>query len=1266
MPHLTLVTATDIARWADTRMAQERLPQLIRRLVHATTTTATRVGFPSGEGVQGGGWDGVVAIDEDHAFVPRGASVWELGTGADARAKANADYRKRTREGGGAMPVDPANTTFVFVTARRWSEKDHWAAEKRGQGVWKDVRAFDADDLDSWLELAYATHLWLSSLLGKKPRGADDPGTVWRDWSEMTRPALSPQLIIAGREKQLSEVQAWVLGRNAAPTFGLAAESHEESLAFATAAIELLTPDQRVATAARTVVVRDRESFAELTTSAEQLLLIPTVPLGELVSRAVRAGHRVLLPQAFSDSDEGSCHLPRVYRDAAEKALTDMGLTRDRARELSGLARRSILSLRRRLSPNAGMQQPPWAVPAVGPSLIPMLLIGEFNPLLEGDREAVARASGQSAQEFLNLLLRLASEPDPPVRRVGDVWYLVSKEDGWESLKRYLTRDNLDRFAGVAVDVLAVQDPRYDLPPDQQWATGIVGAQPRYSEFLRKGVADTLAMLGSRGKNTSISGGLTADGMAFRIVEDIFGRAQSDWKAFASLASYFPALGEAAPDAFLSAIDVGLEGESPAVLGLFNSDDAMFAVHPHTGLLWALETLAWSSEFAAPAALLLARLARVAPEVKIVNSPINSLQGILRTWYPQTGIGLDARLEVIDMLREKEPDVSWELMNKLLPEFGGHATLTPRPRWREWLPENPGTVTAREASGQTRGIVIRMLADAGTSGERWAVMVRALGKVQDPEHQAIVEALDALAISQIDQRDREIIWNALRELLSQHRYFPNAQWALPPDYLGRIEDVFHNFEPNNSVARYSWLFSHRPGLPEGREQDHRKHDEILNARRLEAARVLWEELGVTGIASVAGGVDRPDALGYLLGENGLVESPTDEENLLVSALAASDPKHVTFGRAFVGGLIATRGDDWLFAEIHGTGASWASEVRAEMLMVLPPDPRIQEEINRLDEAGQAHYWRGLNTFRVDPLHVEWVAEKLLTHSRPHAATELVAMSLKRDPPPSPTFCVEVLMAAVRTPADSTGLRADTYNIVELLDFLLAAVDQDQIEAEPVARLEYLYLPLLGRFEREPKLLDRQLCADPELFIEAVKHAYPEEAQRREDRSEAEEVSELLSRELLSSWCGVPGMQESEVDTDALIAWVTRARTELKAANREAVGDILLGQVLSRVPNGNDGAWPHPAVRELIESLRSERIERGISTGMFNRRGVVSRDPLAGGDLERGIEKRYETDAAKVGAESPRSAAMLRRMASGYRRDAEREDVDATLLHDLES
>jgi hypothetical protein len=107
----------------------------------------------------------VVVARTGNAFVPEGVSYWELSTRKDVKQKAAADYEERLKHLNG---VDTKNSTYVCVTARRWSDKEEWAAGRQADGVWRSVRAYDADDIETWLESAPAVHIWISIQLGEE------------------------------------------------------------------------------------------------------------------------------------------------------------------------------------------------------------------------------------------------------------------------------------------------------------------------------------------------------------------------------------------------------------------------------------------------------------------------------------------------------------------------------------------------------------------------------------------------------------------------------------------------------------------------------------------------------------------------------------------------------------------------------------------------------------------------------------------------------------------------------------------------------------------------------------------------------------------------------------------------------------------------------------------------------------------------------------------------------------------------------------------
>ena len=147
----------------------------------------------------------------------------------------------------------------------------------------------------------------------------------------------------------------------------------------------------------------------------------------------------------------------------------------------------------------------------------------------------------------------------------------------------------------------------------------VVGEPRTYSPRLRAGIADTAAFLGGYVADQRLNDGATGEQHAQRVVRAVTEHANADptGRAWQSLADVLPLLAEAAPDAFLDAVDVGLGGDPPLLRSLFLDAElgpTFGTSSPHIRLVWALEALAWSSAHMSRAAGALARLAEIDPQ----------------------------------------------------------------------------------------------------------------------------------------------------------------------------------------------------------------------------------------------------------------------------------------------------------------------------------------------------------------------------------------------------------------------------------------------------------------------------------------------------------------------------------------------------------------------------------------------------------------------------------------------------------------------------
>ena len=85
-------------------------------------------------------------------------------------------------------------------------------------------------------------------------------------------------------------------------------------------------------------------------------------------------------------------------------------------------------------------------------------------------------------------------------------------------------------------------------------------------------------------------------------------------------------MAEASPDSFLEAVERDLNRGTPALVKLFDQEcNWLIASNPRSGLLWALEVLAWDCGLLPRVSMVLATLDEKIPKVELGNSPSQKL-----------------------------------------------------------------------------------------------------------------------------------------------------------------------------------------------------------------------------------------------------------------------------------------------------------------------------------------------------------------------------------------------------------------------------------------------------------------------------------------------------------------------------------------------------------------------------------------------------------------------------------------------------------------
>ncbi|MDE3109607.1 MAG: hypothetical protein KGL02_06675, partial [Acidobacteriota bacterium] len=1108
--------------------------------------------IPGGSSITLGGWDGMVNVATGNTYVPDGASAWEFSRRQDVKTKADEDYKKRTANPRG---VASNETTFIFVTPRVWASKQAWIAERKCEGSWKDIRVYDAETLAQWLERAPAVGSWLARRIGKLPAaGIIAADEYWEDWSSGTNPDLTPALVVAGRSDSVNSIGQWLSGP--AEQFFIKGETKEEAIAFACAAALTLQDTRGLNFFSRALVIQSTDAWRAVAQHSTPLILVADIADGS-PTVAVRKGHHVLVPIGNGENGVGNGSiLQRLGRDEIIKALEGMGISGDAAQTLARSTARSLPVIRRRLIGRSGGQKPAWAMGPNANMLLPALLVGQWSEA-EADRKLVeaiaARPYGEIAAHYGSLL----NQPDAPLRKIGEHWRLTSHQEAWELLAPMLTQQDLERFRTAALAVLGEISPEYEMPADDRYLAGMQGKVPQHSGALREGIADTLALMGSRPERASNAGD------ARLIADDVVRHALSqpgNWKMWASVGGLLPTLAEASPDVVLSRIDEGLSTATDAFVELLKDQGAgLFGGCNHAGLLWALERVAWSPEFFSRAASILARLTDIDPGGRWSNRPTESLRSLFLSWIRCSATPDDQRLAVLDQMLQRFPHPAWRCLIAAAPQ--SHDTLTSRnpPEWRGWSQDATTQPTQAEYVSFATQLIARIIQHVGEDPRRWKNLVGALANFPIDQRDDAIAKLEA-AVPNLRNKDGVVdLWRKLREIVGLHRDVSGAGWEIPETVLVRLAAVYEALKPTDKFVASAWLFNGWPRLLEG-EPVSTNADFNARGRKVEQMRVdaLREIIAVHGERAsliLAEQVEMPGTVGETIVS--ILDDQAQLVGLIVRYLADEKRAFSIFAQAACAAI--WRRDGWPGLEAYLVMAKGTNDATRKCVDIYLAAPANMETWKRLEEESpelQAAYWSkyGQGIFLVTKDQGEFIygVERLLNADRPLPVVYALAYY-------GPQVPIDYVVRALEATPKALNDAATRNHAVRVGDHELQRVfhrlDQSDVPRHVIAQLE---IPFVGQLEyARPKLaVHREVVANAATFADLITWSY-KRADGKVDDDNLDDAQRARRAEIgwrvLRHTHQLPGQKDDgTIDRDELRSWIDEARKLCAARSR---GDI---------------------------------------------------------------------------------------------------------------
>ena len=1257
VPSFLTIRANQIENWANSQIdARTHLPVLLRKLVQSTGSELHRVDFPGYDNAQRQGSDGFIWAAAATPWIPHGTSYWEFGTDKKPGGKADKDYAARLKS---VDLIERANSTCVCVTPCNWPGKTDWEKQKNDAGDWKAVRALDASDLEQWLEQSVPAQIWLAEQIGLPISGYETLEHAWARWANASEPHLTSDIFAPSIEIYRDTFKKW-LDSPSDKQFVIAADSRDEALAFLAC---LFDEDGLHQSKDQTAVFTSPTTLRTLITSSMQF--IPIVHSEnverELVDAHLRLHCIIFRPRNAVDI-EADITLDLLGIDAFEKALMAAGVERS---DVDRLARESGCSptiLRRRLSKNAAIRTPVWAGDNdTAKTLVPMAMIGAWHAEPEADQEIITYLADRPYEEIERDVAQLLQYDDSPMWSAGRHRGVTSKIDALFAIAKMVTPEDLERFFFVAEIVLSENDPALELPKEKRWAAALYGKTRDHSAALRDGVSETLVILSVHGNN------LFQNRLGIDVehrVSDLIRKLLTPLTLEKLLAHDrdLPRYAEASPEMFLRTIEDDLRQKEPIISGLLKpvNRTSMFESPSRTGLLWALECLAWNPHNLARVSKILAQLSMQKIDDNWMNKPEASLQAIFRSWMPQTAATVQQRVTVLRMLVEQCPGTAWEICIEQIKPGSRMGLSSYRPRWRSDASGAGHVVINKEIYDFTH-TVLEFLTDWQTHNEKTlGDLVEALHDLPENYQKKIWDLIDEWS-----EEARETAKAMLRERIRRFALTRRARHLqLGQVIRDRAREAYNKLQPKDPVIHHGWLFENhyvQESAEEIEEEDFdwQKRDEHINTLRHVAMDEIWTQCGFDGVERLL----KHSNTAHTVGHYAVLRVETVEAQVeFVRWCLSIDGNHRNRAEWCLQGALSAIADNLLTQVLQTAAEGMTVKEQTRLFVFAPFQASTWRLLDGYDDELREGYWKDVipswNKHTAEE-HTELI-DRLLEAQRPRAAFQAVRMEIKD----VETSRLKRLLRYVATvdaePAEH--FKVDRYHISKAFDSLSA---RPGVTRDEMAELEFLFIDALSDSKHGIPNLEDMVSQFPVSFVQAISLVYkrnddgqdpPEWRIENPDRRAA--VANAAYR-LLDQAKKIPGTDKTgKIDAVKLAEWLARVRHLCREHAREEIGDHCLGQLLSKAPEDEDGTWPCRAVCKTMEDIASSEVSRGFVIGIHNSRGAIWRDE--GGQQERSLAEKYRTLAERLRFDYPYVGQVLEDIAISYDHEAGWHDSKAAV------
>lgn len=1231
------IKANDLIRYfSDHIQGRTQLPVLIRRLIHSTCEHLTKVEFPGNDDGERKGPDGVVENLSVNAWVPTGTSVWECGVNQNVKSKADNDIEKSIKSN--FKDEEIKDISFVFVSSQRWQKKASWEKEKNSKKQWKKVIAFDASNLEEWIEQSLPAQVWFANLMGKDTRGTSTIGMILKEWTDTTDPHF-PLSLFDPYVTSFKETFEDFLNDNNNDCFVIGADSKDEALAF----IAYLFSQPSFAHLSSQVLYFEDKDFLRKAILSDSKI-IPIISDPRLATARVHTPGRAKVIVVVSSNEvnpEPDIILEPIPREHFSDCLEKLGFSQQEINHLSVRSGRSLTSLRRSLD-TSHILKPSWLTDEVTRKLIPFALVGSWDRDNKAEVQFLSKLSNRTIEQLDNDFSELRFLEEPPVWANQNLRGSISKTEPLLFLKGRISIETVNRFYDLVSEIL-----KQNLKSNEGNSTPSEENEICSGEFKSE-LAWMIAFFSVNGAEL-FEKFYSFDGMseAETLFKELLIPLTSE--RILKLSNQLPLFVEAAPNFFLRLFKDDLNSEQSALKELIlSSIDIQFLPGFQIDRLFeSIHRLAWQKRYFSDAVMMLAEMADL--EEALIEPAVKRLKSILHPWMPQGSGSLQQRTMALKTLMDNHPRVGWEVcVYQFNDTVVGYHQGVPTLRSDDKKAGEP-IKNWYEICSQINTAIELALSLESYSEEMLTQLVNSSRGFSDPQRDRLFSILgNELPVLPLNEREK-ILLNLRHKIY----YISSKKGGKTAEVKKRIEELCHLYDlalPSEPRDQRFRLFSNRfvlvsPSKTFDPLADHQRELSELENLRKEAIRVTFQEEGARGICDLAEHGPVQDIVGWLLSQEPLDEPQIKE---IIQEAWSRKSRTSQFLQYFLGCLNEVRLNQALiFAQKDLDPDDFLS-----FLFLSPFRTVTWKFIFKLqDDSLRKKYWNLVKPIPIDKEDSEAAVDEFLGVHRPVAALYAIEYVVTKI---DPLLLVKILDSIELEELED---RQKYHDYLYMLSEIFKRLNETSVVSkERKAMLELKFVGFLtqpfGENENQkvPNLLS-YLEDHPELFADMIINF------RREGFS--------FYGDALNNLNYIPGLNEASLNGkfEKLVSWITIVREKCKPVGLSDIADHCLGKLLASSPLDEDGIWPCKTVRDIIENFDTSELRSGFFTGKLRARGCIC--VRKGYNEEKEISQKFKKDALLLRNTHPVTASLLEALSEYYKEEAKKRDLEIRKLNRLE-